>query len=327
MRPTRRGYAALALVAATIAVALASGSEGRALNAVAAPVLVAVGAGAVQVHRAGRPTVDRSEPRRGFPGESRTVELTVEGGGVAAITDRVGDGLGGGTTTERSLPATVNYEVTLEDRGVHTLGPTSVRVRDVLGLVEAAYEVGPATDVLVFPRVHTATEGVLGRASGLRRDDRTEFDRLREYEHGDSLRDVHWKSSAKHGDLLVTRFADPADEEALTVAARCEAGHVDEMAAAAATLFVAGVHGGHEVRLVAPGGTLGRGYGETHRRRGLELLARTAGGDVDDGEWDDADVRVEATADGVRVTVGGEDRDLDAVRVAVANPLRTEGGA
>ncbi|WP_225333038.1 DUF58 domain-containing protein [Halomicrobium urmianum] len=323
MRPTRRGYAALAVVALAVLNAWLSGP--RALNAVAAPLLVAVAAGAVQVHRVGEPSVERSEPRHGFPGESRTVELRVDGGGVAAVEDRVGEGLSGGVRAERSLPATVSYEVTYERRGVHRIGPATVAVRDVLGLVETEYEVYEHDEALVFPRVHSLAEaGVFRRTLGPESDERTEFDRLREYVPGDSLRDVAWKASAKNDDLLVTEYTDPADEEAISVAARSEDNCADEMATAAATLVVGAVRAGLAFELTLPDGELAQGFGDTHRQYALELLAQTTGGDVPEDAWNEADVRVHADADGTRVAVGGRERDLADLTATRDNPLVAE---
>jgi len=213
-------------------------------------------------HRPPRWRADRGADgtHPGFPGETRTVELTVGGGGVATITDCIGEGLSGAATFDRSLPTTVEYEVTYDQRGVHRLGRTIVRVRDVLGLVETVHRLNETTAVLVYPRVYAVGDpGSFLRTLGPESDERTEFDRLREYVPGDSLRDVHWKSSAKREDLLVTEFTDPADEEAVSIAASADSRYADDMATAAATLFVAAVSVGltvdlHGARWLPPGG-------------------------------------------------------------------------
>lgn len=324
MRPTRRGYVALGIVVSLILAALLTGSEGRALNAMAAPILVAVGAGAFHVHRAGEPEVTRTEPSKGFPGESRTVELSVEGSGVGFVTESVQDGLSGTTQAERTLPATFSYEITYERRGVHTLGPTTVRVRDVLGLVETTYESDELTTVVVYPRVYSMgdPESFL-RTLGPETTDRTEFDRLREYVPGDSLRDVNWKTSAKYDELLVTEYADPTDEEAVAIAATSEPGHDDEMATAVATLFASALKLGLSARLTVPGGTLGQGFGELHKHKALELLARTGSGTVSEDEWDEADVRVHADDTGVSVTIDGNVHAIEDLTATRENPLLT----
>lgn len=323
MRLTRRGYAAVALVALALAAALVSGP--RSLNAVAGPLAVAVVAGAVQVARAGRPTVERTAPRPGFPGEDRTVELRVEGSGVARVEDRLSDGLSGEATVERSLPTTLTYDVTYDRRGTHEIGPATVRVRDVLGLVEAEYEVSGRTPVLVYPHVYSVGDPVATlRTLGPQTDERTEFDEIREYVPGDSLRDVNWKTSAKHDDLLVTEFTDPTDEGAVAVAASCGPGHADAMATAAATVVVAALRAGLAVELALPDGDLPSGYGESHRRHALEMLARTGSGDPPRDAWADADVQVRADDDGVTVTFDAVARDFDDLTASRDNPLLSE---
>ncbi|SFS13114.1 Uncharacterized conserved protein, DUF58 family, contains vWF domain [Halomicrobium zhouii] len=326
MRPTRRGYAALAVVVGAFFFAWAGDPDrARALNAIAAPVLAAVVAGAVTVHRAGTPTVERVEPTPGFPGDTRTVELTVEGGGVATVTDCIGEGLSGSATFDRTLPATVTYEVTYDQRGVHRLGRTIVRVRDVLGLVETTHRIDDTSSVLVYPRVYAVGDpGSFLRTLGPESDERTEFDRLREYVPGDSLRDVHWKSSAKHDDLLVTEFTDPTDEEAVSIAASADSRYADDMATAAATLFVAAVSVGLTVDLTVPGGSLPEGHGETHKRHALELLARTGSGTVPDHAWERAEVRIRAEGSGVTVAVDERVYSLEDLTATRENPVRAE---
>jgi len=324
MKLTRRGIAAVLVVVAAVVMAWLAGP--RSLNAVAAPLLIAVVAGAVQVHRAGPPTVDRTQPRRGFPGERRTVSLTVEGTGVAVITEQCGDGLSASTGFERSLPATVSYELAYERRGVHEITGTTVAVRDVLGLVEKRYEVPERTDVVVYPAVHSLgnVEAFFGSV-GPEEGDRSEFDRLREYVPGDSLRDVHWKSSAKYDDLLVTEFTDPNSDEAVSIAAHAGRNHADEMATAVATVFVGLQRAGLLVDLTVPSGSIGAGHGGTHQQRALELLARTTSGTVETAAWEAADVRIEASDRGVTITIGDRDHDLQELTAARDNPLVAEG--
>lgn len=326
MRLTRRGYAALAVAVGAVLFAWAGDpARARALNAIAAPVLAAVVAGAVSLYRSETPTVERSEPKRGFPGETRTIELAVDGSGVASVKDSIDGGVSGSATFERSLPATVSYEITYERRGVHSLGMTLIEVRDVLGLVEENYRINDPTDFVVYPHVYSVGDpGAFLRLLGPESNDRSEFDRLREYVPGDSLRDIHWKTSAKYDDLLVTEFSDPMDEEALSIAASCGTRHVDEMATAAATLFIAAIRAGLSVDLTVPGGSIPQGHGETHRQHALELLARTIGGDVPQHERESADVQIHADGSGVSISVDEQVYSLEELTTTRDNPVLTE---
>lgn len=325
MRLTRRGVATLAVVGGAVTMAWLSGP--RSLNAVAAPLLVAVVVGALQVKRTGAPTVERNQPRRGFPGESRTVTVAVEGRGVATITEQLPEGLSATTGFERTLPATVEYDLEYDARGVHELTRTTVAVRDVLGLVEQRHEVYERTEVVVYPSVYSLGDATFERTLGPDSGERSEFDRLREYVPGDSLRDVHWKSSAKHDDLLVTEFTDPVSDEGVSIAARSTEGHADEMAAAAATVLVGALRAGLTTALTVPTGTLEEGHGQTHRKQALELLARTTSGGVPETVWNEADVRIRADATGVTVSLGEAVHELDELTTTRDNPLVAEGVA
>lgn len=324
MRPTLRGTAVLGVAVTAVLIGTQFGQAG--LRAVAGPLFVAVLAGAGQLLWAGEPTVRRESPRRGFPGESRQVTLTVEGGGVARLTDRLPDAVSGATTVERSLPATVTYEATYRQRGEHRLGPVDVTLTDALGLVRREYTVDATDAVLVYPPVYRlGGPDAFARTLVPEADDRQAFDRLREYAPGDSLRDVHWKSSAKREELLVKEFADQRADRALLIVGEADQGHGDEMAAAVATLAMAALETGLAVELSVPGGQVGGGYGDTHRTRLLETLARTPAGPS--ARSDEADVLVSAGADGVTVTVEGRRRAFEDVTVSEDNPLAGEVGA
>ena len=282
MRPTVRGIA-VALVAG-VAIGMAATSGARALNAVAVPAVVALVAGAGQLLLAETPTVERTDPAPGFPGETRTVEITVEGNSLA----RVDDGVPGGVTTADhgrrvSLPATVEYEVDLAARGVWTVGPPTVTLTDVLGLFVRRVRPDATATLVVYPPVRPLQQG--GAIAALfdrsRVAERQTFDSIREYAPGDPLRDVHWKSSAKLGsaDLVVKQFVGERADRDFHLTASADQGYGDAMASAAASVADTALSAGLAVGLTCPAGELAADRGERHRHRLLELLARTGDGD------------------------------------------------
>ena len=100
-------------------------------------------------------------------------------------------------------------------RGVLSVGPVSVRRGDPLGLFERANDRRQAVDLFVHPRT-TALDGLsLGHmrdleglpAQHLSRDD-VSFHALREYQPGDDLRHVHWKSTARVGEVMVRQYEE-----------------------------------------------------------------------------------------------------------------------
>ena len=94
------------------------------------------------------------------------------------------------------------------------VGPLRVTRHDPLGLVAVARGHGETVRVWVHPRIHPLTAVPAGVARSLDgRVDRVPhgsitFDTLREYVIGDELRHVHWRTSARVGELMVREHLD-----------------------------------------------------------------------------------------------------------------------
>lgn len=303
MRPTARGYAAILVAILAIVLGLAFGP--RSLNAVAAPLLGAVGFGALQIWRADDPeiTVDPIDP--GFPGDKRTAEFDIEGGGVVHVRHDWQAGLDGPVIDAViAAPDTIESAVTLRDRGRYEIATRTVRQRDGLGLVTSAVTVEQSATVLVYPVVHrdAGREAIARMLGGEVLAERQEFDRLREYRPGDPLRDIHWKSSAKRGEFLVTEY-EPGDRtEAIMIAGSAWPGHADDMATAAATLALQALESGLSVGLRLPDRMIPPAAGEAHATTLLGALATAAAGELTDAG--DAEIRIEARPRVTRATVG-----------------------
>ena len=330
MRPTIRGWTVLVAVAAAMAMAWQYGP--RALNALVTPLLVVFVAGLVTTVRTNRPEIERSPVPDGAVGDRRTVGIGLETGAAvsATVSDAVGDGLtvtavGTGGTTDTGDGSRIGhpaaetilegddrfeYEIRLEERGEHSLGPVTITVSDVLGLFRRRFTVEASTTVLVYPPVRELRSGS-ARELGTTLDviagsDREEFDRLREYQRGDSLRDVHWKSAARRpdADLIVTEYATE-ETGAVTVAADCGPGRDDELATAVASVTVHLLEAGVRVGVVLPDADLEPGSGRDHRYDLLARLARLEAGELGDRRREAADVVVRADAEGTRVVADG----------------------
>jgi hypothetical protein len=112
---------------------------------------------------------------------------------------------------------TVGYPVPTSRRGVVPIGPLRVTRGDPLGLVTLARTYGGIAHVWVHPRIHLLRAVPAGMARSL--DGRVDkvpqgtitFDTLREYVIGDELRRVHWRSSAKVGELMVREQLDTSE--------------------------------------------------------------------------------------------------------------------
>jgi len=304
MRLTRRGWVAVAVLAGTYVAAWLAGE--RALNAVAAPLLAALVTGAVLVWRADPPALSYDSFRAGFPGDERTLTVTVEGGGIVTVAQPLPAGLAGNAIDAVVTPPhEFERQVTLARRGVYRLDAPAVRQRDPLGLVSTAVAVDPACEFVVYPQVYDLADRHVGRLfSDENVAERQEFDRLREYVPGDPLRNVHWKSSAKRDDFFVMEFAPTERTETVTIAAEADEGDADAMAAAVATVALAALDADLQVALTVPDDGLSAGRGDTHRGNLLRLLTGAGAGRVPAEARGEADVSIRADADGTRVHIG-----------------------
>jgi uncharacterized protein (DUF58 family) len=313
MRLTHRDTGALVVVVVAIALAWLSGE--RALNAVAAPLLAALAFGVVAVWRAPEPTVTYGRIQSGYPGDERTLTVDVDGAGLLTFDLAVPDGIAAtDVETVVSPPETVERSVRLGRRGIYSLDPPRLTQRDPLGFVERPVEATATTDFVVYPRVYEMDDSAL---TELFTDDlaaeRQQFDRLREYQPGDPLKNVHWNSSAKRDDLLVMEFAAADQEQTIHIAAEATEGHADEMAGATATLALQALDAGLTVGLTVPGGSVAPGEGDEHRSDLLDLLARTDAGHLPTETRAGADVVVTVDSVGRTVRLAGREQDFDAV--------------
>ncbi|MGI5159588.1 DUF58 domain-containing protein [Microbispora sp. CA-102843] len=107
----------------------------------------------------------------------------------------------------------IDYKVSSDLRGRFPIGPLSVRIADPFGLVELTRSF-TITDTLVvtpevvpLPPVRLSGEHSGGGDSRTRSVAAAGDDDVapREYRQGDDLRRVHWRSTARHGELMVRR--------------------------------------------------------------------------------------------------------------------------
>ena len=107
--------------------------------------------------------------------------------------------------------ATFRYRLHGGRRGRHVLGPLRLRLMDPFGLVERNAVGADSAVLLVVPRVRPLGAGgpAGGQGGGGEGSRRTiavhgEDDvSIREYRHGDDLRKVHWRATARNGELMV----------------------------------------------------------------------------------------------------------------------------
>lgn len=108
---------------------------------------------------------------------------------------------------------TGRYQLRLQPRGRHVCGPVRLLTRFPLGLVERSYVMACPGEILVYPRLGRLTSQwhrEQQNADELVQHTRPrtgafedEFHRLREYRRGDSLRSIHWRTTARRNQLMV----------------------------------------------------------------------------------------------------------------------------
>jgi len=106
------------------------------------------------------------------------------------------------------------YSGECQRRGIFRLGPTDVVMADPCGFFEVTHHYPATTTLLVYPRasylpdLQIPTGRAPGRATVSERalEDTVTVGGLRPHLPGDSLRHVHWPSTAKHDHLMVREF-------------------------------------------------------------------------------------------------------------------------
>jgi uncharacterized protein (DUF58 family) len=111
----------------------------------------------------------------------------------------------------------VSYRVRSDLRGRYPLGPLQLRLTDPFGMVELTRSFSAYDTLTVVPKVEPLPAVRLAGESSGYGESRTRALALagddyvipRGYRHGDDLRRVHWRSTAKYGELMVRREEQP----------------------------------------------------------------------------------------------------------------------
>jgi len=173
-------------------------------------------------------------------------------------------------------------------RGRYEFQDTVAVIEDPFGLERVEQRLDAPGALLVYPRLveldrlfsDAGSRSHDGRRLLLRRPSGFDLHSVREYEHGDSLRKVHWRSTARRAQLMVKELEDaPRDEVAIVLDADPEAvvgESFDVQVRAAGSLLLAHVRRGRRALLVINGAQRehqGVRSGESDWRAALDLLA------------------------------------------------------
>jgi len=277
---TTRGRCFLAAASASALAALILGERDLLRVAVLLGALPLLAAGYVGRSRYKLACTRTLDPRRAQVGATARVVLRLQNlsrlpTGTMLLEDRLPYALGSRPrlVLERlgaHQASSVAYSVRADVRGRYEVGPLVVRLTDPFGLCELTRSFAATDHLTVIPQVSALTPVRLaGEYSGTG-DSRArsvavhgEDDAAtREYRHGDDLRRVHWRSTARAGELMVRREEQPWETRATVVLDTRAGAHRGEgptasfewAVSAAASIALHLRHNGYKLRLVTDGG-------------------------------------------------------------------------
>jgi uncharacterized protein (DUF58 family) len=158
--------------------------------------------------------------RDGVPRDARVDAAGESPGGAGGVFATSASGL-----RAPARAVTVGYRVRFARRGVHTLGPFGLTLLDPFGLTRRMLRVGGRTRVVVAPAVVELVGGfrVAGGPGGTphaitaQRGEGADNLVARPYLPGDAMRRIHWRATARHGELMVREEEQEATPDATVV--------------------------------------------------------------------------------------------------------------
>jgi uncharacterized protein (DUF58 family) len=166
--------------------------------------------------------------------------------------------------------SSVAYTVRADVRGRYPIGPLVIRLTDPFGLCELTRSFPSIDKLIVIPQVvklptvrlageYAGTGDSRARSVAVHGEDDAA---TREYRRGDDLRRVHWRSTARTGELMVRREEQPWESRATVVLDTRAYAHrgegptasIEWAVSAAASIAMHLRHAGYKLRLVTGSG-------------------------------------------------------------------------
>lgn len=286
---TRTGIGALAAGLVLVAVGAALVWPALVVLGVVPVVLVVLGVG--YVLKRPRMRIEREiHPRRVPKGETAIAYLTLTNEGMTAIPATTAVQPYGEGAVRTVFPRLVGgesgvrtYRLPTSTRGIFDLGPLEVARSDPFELLRATERHAGTDQIWVSPRVYPYAplpSGLRRHLEGPTADTAPQgtitFHRLREYEVGDDLRMIHWKSTARTGQLMVRHNVDTSQPYTVVVLDRRPAAYAadcfETAVDAAASAVTAVSTGKSPVQLRATGGQQVGGHSERTPVAALDFL-------------------------------------------------------
>lgn len=172
--------------------------------------------------------VQRELPRRAMQGELFPVEIQLRNSRplfaiwMMSVTDQIahaGESLRATVLFSRVSPRSSQggqYQIRLAHPGRYRFGPITCASRFPLGLVERSRIFSIAGEILIYPRIGRITpnwrQRLVGATELVSRNQphhgvfHDDFNQLREFRSGDNPRAIHWRSTARRGELILREF-------------------------------------------------------------------------------------------------------------------------
>lgn len=292
IRPTREGWW---FIGASLAVGLAATNSGNNLLYLILAMMLSFMAvsGVLSEQTMRHLRLDREMPRRLFAGVPGSFRIRLINGKRRmpsfALHLSEADPVGGRMARHFLLKVppqgreTWEYSLTFPCRGRHYLPGLRTLTRFPFGLFAKLSRPLLADPVLVYPalRLLAPEEVPAALDPGWRERDRrghgASLRNLRPYRPGDDPRLLHWKTSAKAGDLMVKELGDEERPRVRLVVEDPAPGTppdlIERNVSYAASVAAHAIRLGSQVDLATADGSTGFGLGEAHLDRMLERLA------------------------------------------------------
>lgn len=192
--------------------------------------------------------------------------------------------------------ASLTYVVRSSSRGRYTIGPLVLRVSDPLGMWELRRRFATEDTLLVTPRtIPLPNTSLRALSAGGNRTTSMALAGaddvgIREYRHGDPVHRVHWRATARYGEVMVRREEQPERPTATLLLDTRPEGYVrsgrrsafDDAVSVIASVGVALTSQGHTLRVSSScdASLIATGRGEDPRQTARRLLQALAHVDV-----------------------------------------------
>jgi len=240
--------------------------------------------------------VKRKPPPRVFANRPFLMEISVENqkGMLSSYSVEIEDLVAGKPLDKRcyflKIPPgrtqRTSYRHTFRRRGVQTFDGVRLGSKYPFSLFRKTRDEDEPGELLVYPEVFslqppTPRARYTGETLSQRMGRQGEFFGLREYRDGDDRHDIHWRSTARAGKLMVREYEQEAQQRATVLIDNGLPDDGDEEAeealeqavSLAASLASTYITMGYQVRLLARGSALPFSGGPLHLDRILRALA------------------------------------------------------